>query len=204
MNRIPITLINETVCGFTGLPLGRIFEKTRRREVIESRYLAMVFHKQLNDLTFKAVANDFGYPDHTQTIHALKYINNRVFTNKDFRHQYNILAKIFDKISDRKQVYISGPMTGLPDLNKSAFAEAEKIVNDLGFIAVNPHNLPLPKKDEYTWEDYMRNDIKYLMDCDIIVVLPGWEKSRGANIEVELCYSLKIPYYTLEDFKNHK
>ena len=43
----------------------------------------------------------------------------------------------------------------------------------------------------------MRRDIAALMDCDGIMMLPGWEKSRGALIEHWVALELKMPVYSL-------
>ncbi|HDG9216723.1 TPA: DUF4406 domain-containing protein, partial [Pseudomonas aeruginosa] len=40
------------------------------------------------------------------------------------------------------------------------------------------------------WQTFMRDGIKRLMDCDILALLPGWERSRGANIERGLAITL--------------
>lgn len=61
-------------------------------------------------------------------------------------------------------VYIGGPMTGIPDKGRKAFAEAEKELLQEGYIVLNPAKLP----DNMPAERYM---------------LDGWEASRGAAIE---------------------
>lgn len=88
------------------------------------------------------------------------------------------------------KVYISGPMTGRPDYNKPAFMEAEKIIMEMGHDPVNPATLP--HDHGRTWGEYMREDIKALMDCEAILMLDGWIDSRGARIEYELAVSLGI------------
>lgn len=39
------------------------------------------------------------------------------------------------------RIYISGPMTGKPDLNRSAFDAAEKRLTAQGHFVINPHDL---------------------------------------------------------------
>jgi len=36
---------------------------------------------------------------------------------------------------------------------------------------------------EESWEGYMRKDLAALLTCTHIVMLPGWELSRGAQLE---------------------
>lgn len=80
-----------------------------------------------------------------------------------------------------QRIYISGPMSNLPGLNKAAFASEAGRLRDLGYEVVNPGEVALP--DGTTWAQYMRHDLKLLLDCDTIFMLPGWERSNGALIE---------------------
>jgi len=86
--------------------------------------------------------------------------------------------------------YISGPITGMPDGNKKAFAYEATLLHWLGMRPVNPHDNGLP--DGLDWVDYMRADIKLLMDCDTISMLPGWTDSRGARLEHLLATELGL------------
>ena len=84
------------------------------------------------------------------------------------------------------KVYISGPMTGLPNMNFPAFNKAEATLKQAGFIAVNP--ACLPQGLEYS--DYMKLDILLLSMCDSILLLEGWQHSKGAR--AELSYALSV------------
>jgi hypothetical protein len=107
------------------------------------------------------------------------------------------------------KVYIAGPMTGYPQFNIPAFdALAQKlrmVVEGAGpgraFTVVNPAELDGPsvraillrsikgRPEDYpagmTWGDFLARDVKLLADdgIDAIVVLPGWETSRGVRLE---------------------
>jgi len=76
-------------------------------------------------------------------------------------------------------IYIAGPMTGIPDLNFHAFEAAEKKLKELGHIVRSPHRI----KQCCTYEEYLRVDLKLLLTCDTIAMLPGWNKSNGAKKE---------------------
>jgi hypothetical protein len=88
-------------------------------------------------------------------------------------------------------IYISGPMTGLPELNFPAFHAAAAQLRSLGYEVINPAEFG--EDEGKTWADYMRKDIKALMDCTHVAVLPGWENSKGARIEVYLAGRLEMP-----------
>lgn len=75
-----------------------------------------------------------------------------------------------------RRIYISGPMTGLPDFNYPAFnAEAARL-RALGYHVENPAENP----PQDSWEAYMDVCIPQLLTCDTIALLPGWSESRGA------------------------
>lgn len=78
-------------------------------------------------------------------------------------------------------IYICGPMTGLPEHNYPAFHAAARELRAQGHTVVSPAELD--HGDEKCWADYLRRDIKAMMDCDTIAVLPGADKSRGATFE---------------------
>lgn len=96
-------------------------------------------------------------------------------------------------------VYISGPMTGLPDLNRPAFGRAAAKLRALGLRPVNPANMP--EIAGWTHEQYMRRDLPILGQCDGMVLLPGWQKSRGAVREFLHAVEFRIPVAYLPDAK---
>ena len=85
---------------------------------------------------------------------------------------------------------LSGPMTGMPDLNFPAFYAAAAHLREEGIEVVNPAELnPDPAT---SWHDCMREDIKALCDCDTLCLLPGWERSAGANLELYVAHRLGL------------
>lgn len=101
------------------------------------------------------------------------------------------------------KIYLSGPMTGYPDYNRQAFAEATAQLRDLGFKVVNPHELKEPflkvNDPDYNWRQYLARDISVLLTDDIegVVVLPGWEKSRGSVLELHVAQYMGLKVYQL-------
>ena len=85
-------------------------------------------------------------------------------------------------------------MTGLPNLNRKAFKDMSRKLCELGFMVVNPHDL-FPDGNPPTYEEAMRVDLLLLLRCDAVLLLPGWEASKGANIEVDVASVTGIPVY---------
>jgi len=91
------------------------------------------------------------------------------------------------------RIYLSGPMSGWPELNFPAFHEAARVLRKLGFEVVNPAEI----SESLDWHECMRADIKALCDCDVIALLPDWEKSQGAHLELHVAHRLGLSVTTL-------
>jgi hypothetical protein len=79
------------------------------------------------------------------------------------------------------KAYIAGPMTGLPDLNFKAFFRAAHKLRAYGIEVVNPAEINIDQSME--WHECMRKDIAALVECNTIVMLRGWQASKGATLE---------------------
>ena len=89
-------------------------------------------------------------------------------------------------------VYLSGPMTGLPDFNRPAFHAAAAALRAQGYVVINPAEVDLGLAA--TWVDYMRIHLAEIARrVTQVFVLPGWESSRGAQLEVHVARSLGLP-----------
>lgn len=85
------------------------------------------------------------------------------------------------------KVYLAGPMTGYEDYNYPLFESATTWLRLAGYEVVSPHEINPPEiGSDHPWEWYMKRDIVGLLDCEAIVVLPGWEASRGATLEATI------------------
>lgn len=98
-------------------------------------------------------------------------------------------------------IYIAGPMTGLPEYNLPAFAAEADALQALGYAAVNPgrHGAGDDTAGRVRgWSDYMRLGLADLLGCDGVALLPGWEASRGAQLEVHVARALGMPVEPLD------
>lgn len=95
-----------------------------------------------------------------------------------------------------KRVYIAGPMTGLPEFNFPAFHAAAAALRSRGFEVENPAENPTPACG--SWLAYMRMAVAQVATVDAVVLLPGWEQSRGAKVEFRLAEGLGLQVMTLE------
>jgi len=90
----------------------------------------------------------------------------------------------------KMKAYITGPMTGMPELNFPAFNEASLLLRSWGHVVVNPAELnPDPTTP---WQECMRADIRALCDCTHIIMLDGWTGSKGAKLELYVAEQLGL------------
>jgi hypothetical protein len=90
----------------------------------------------------------------------------------------------------KKTLYICGPMTGLPDLNRPAFARAQLALERASYTVLSPLQNGLPPSAEY--EAHMRADLALVRQAGGIAVLPGCNKSPGAARELALARGLGL------------
>lgn len=105
-------------------------------------------------------------------------------------------------VAGRRRAYISGPMTGIADLNAPAFAAEAARLLALGYQVENPADVVLP--DGATWADFMRADIPRLLACSHIRMLDGWTMSKGARLEHHIAISLGLEVLTDDDLRETK
>lgn len=94
-------------------------------------------------------------------------------------------------------IYISGPMTGHPEWNYPAFNEAAEFLRGKGYDVFNPAEI-FEGRTDLPREQYMKEDIKALLDCDTMMLLPQWETSEGAKLEVWIAQEIGLPILELD------
>lgn len=90
-------------------------------------------------------------------------------------------------------LYLSGPMTGLPEQNFPAFHAAAAQLRAAGYTVINPAEIEQP--DPSSWIKCMWTDLAAMAaaEPDGVAYLPGWTRSRGACLEINLIHSLELP-----------
>lgn len=107
------------------------------------------------------------------------------------------------------KLYLAGPMTGIPQFNIPAFDEMARTLRGEGYEVVSPAELDGPETravalaspdgapgsgsaNGETFGDFLGRDVKMMVDdgIDAVVVLPGWDRSKGARIETFVAYAI--------------
>lgn len=91
-------------------------------------------------------------------------------------------------------VYLAGPMTGLPNFNYDAFLKSAIAWRRAGFRVLNPaENYGGDQKR--TYPEYIGAALNLLLMAEAIALLPGWERSTGARLELHIAQLRKYPVY---------
>ena len=101
------------------------------------------------------------------------------------------------------RVYLAGPMRGIPEFNFPAFhhaaaklraeghtvfSPAEKDIErhgtDISKGNANGDEMMAAKEHGFNLRETLAVDLTYIcLKADVVALLPGWEKSKGANAE---------------------
>lgn len=102
-----------------------------------------------------------------------------------------------------KKVYLAGPMRGYPQFNFPAFHAAASLLRAQGYEVFSPAERDegiygagfatgntlgseelATKTHSFNIREAMFADLEYICkEADAVFLLPGWEKSKGANAE---------------------
>ena len=91
------------------------------------------------------------------------------------------------------RVYLAGPMTGLPHNNTPAFEQAYDYLERRGLEVVLPPGMST--SDDVSYRDVLPKDIVAMATCDAVVLLPGYEQSRGVGLEVHAADLFEMPVF---------
>ena len=90
---ISIDYIQKVVCNYYNIGLDMLQSKTRKREIVQARQVAMFFSKSLTKSSLATIGSQIGGKDHATVLHACKTVNNLIETDKRFRLQVDEIEK---------------------------------------------------------------------------------------------------------------
>lgn len=102
------------------------------------------------------------------------------------------------------KLYIAGPMANHVNHNWPAFEKEAELLRAAGYEVVSPTDVNGTYEEACAlpYMTCLKNDIKAMLDCDGVALLPGWTESKGAKIERGLAEALGMPAMLAEIWRN--
>jgi len=92
-SEVGIDYIQKTVSDYFNIPQDDLKAKTRKKEIVIARQVAMYFSKDYTNHSLKSIGYHFGGRDHSTVIHAVQSVNDMLDTDAKFRYAVDELKK---------------------------------------------------------------------------------------------------------------
>lgn len=92
-SEVGIDYIQKTVSEFFKVSIDQLKDKTRKKEIVMARQMAMYFSKEYTNLSLKSIGYHFGGRDHSTVIHAVQTVNDLYDTDNTFKKSVDELRK---------------------------------------------------------------------------------------------------------------
>jgi chromosomal replication initiator protein len=90
---ITIEFIQKYVADHYDVELDELKDKTRKKEVVIPRQIAMYFAKEFTNFSLKAIGYHFGGRDHSTVIHAIQSVSDMMDTSAEMRNSILTMQK---------------------------------------------------------------------------------------------------------------
>lgn len=92
------------------------------------------------------------------------------------------------------KIYICGPIdtAGQKEKNIETFIQTEAWLDWYYRGKVNVVNPTKSGTEGLSYIQFIKNDIRQLLECEAIVLLPGWPQSKGARGELNIAMYLNM------------
>ena len=98
--QLTISDIQRVVCDYFDITEDQVRARTRKREIAQTRQVAMYFCKKLTNNSLKTIGLQFGGRDHSTVIHAYQTVENQIETDQKFsqmiedvRHRISMFSR---------------------------------------------------------------------------------------------------------------
>lgn len=95
--------LTKHVCSFLCIDIDAVRSESRKRPVVDARYIAMrIIKDNVPAITLKAIGSIFSNRDHSTVLNAFKQCEELIQTSKDFREKYERVIRYLQKIIDNE------------------------------------------------------------------------------------------------------
>ena len=94
-NDLTIDHIQQIIADYFNLNIESLHSKTRKRNVVQARQLAMFFSKKYTKNSLSTIGSQIGQRDHATVLHACKTVENLIETDRAFKKYVSDLETKF-------------------------------------------------------------------------------------------------------------
>ncbi|MBQ6573073.1 MAG: chromosomal replication initiator protein DnaA, partial [Bacteroidales bacterium] len=91
---ISLDKIQDTVCGYFGITRDLMLSKTRKREIVQARQIAMYLGRSLTKVSLAAIGSQIGGKDHATVLHACNTVGDLIATDRTFKQYVSDIEKL--------------------------------------------------------------------------------------------------------------
>ncbi|MBC6990573.1 MULTISPECIES: chromosomal replication initiator protein DnaA [Hymenobacter] len=92
---VNLDFIQKTVAEYFSISVDLLKAKTRKKEVVTARQVAMYFAKEHTSHSLKSIGHNFGGRDHSTVIHSVQTVSDLIDSDKNFKQTIQELRKKF-------------------------------------------------------------------------------------------------------------
>jgi hypothetical protein len=97
----------------------------------------------------------------------------------------------------KKLIYLAGPYSATSRAkvlgNIQRAVEVASELRRVGYVVFVPHLESMFGEDALNEDEWVQHGIRLLEACEEVMVLPGWERSRGTKKEIEYAKRIGLP-----------
>lgn len=90
---ISISRIQSTVCNYFGITNDQFLSKTRKREIVQARQIAMFLSRNMTKTSLASIGSQLGGKDHATVLHACNTVSDLIDTDRSFKGFVNDIEK---------------------------------------------------------------------------------------------------------------
>ena len=94
-NDLTIDHIQKIIVDYFNLEIDELHSKTRKRNVVQARQLAMYFSKKYTKNSLSTIGSQIGQRDHATVLYACKTVENLIETDREFKKYVSDLETKF-------------------------------------------------------------------------------------------------------------
>ena len=91
---ITLDKIQDEVCGYFKITRDLMLSKTRKREIVQARQIAMYLGRNLTKTSLAAIGAEIGGKDHATVLHACNTVSDLIETDRNFKQYVTDIEKL--------------------------------------------------------------------------------------------------------------